>query len=128
MPPEIGHSSSKSLTKMRPSVTKKRDESVVSRWTMMDLGSRRGGVTGPLLQSMGLRKMRHLVHVVGFACWEVLALGHGARGSERQVQMVSTKQNSTIDYNRHGGWMEVSSPTERKSEIGLHVPVEWIKQ
>ena len=87
----------------------------------MDLGSRRGGVTGPSLQSMGLRKMRHLVHVVGFACWEVLALGHGARGSERQVQMVSTKQYSAIDYNRHGGWMEVSSLIERKSEIGLHV-------
>ena len=52
---------------------------------MMNLGSRRGGATGPLLQSMGLRKMRHLVHVVGFACWEVLALGHGARGSEEQV-------------------------------------------
>ena len=70
---------------------------------------------------MGLGKMRHLVHVVRFACWEVLALGHGARGSERQVQMVSTKQYSAIDYNRHGGWMEVSSLIERKSEIGLHV-------
>ena len=84
-------------------MTKKRDENVVSRWTMMDLGSRRGGATAPLLQSMGLRKMRHLVHVVGFTCWEVLALGPGARGSERQVQMVSTKQYGAIDYNRHGG-------------------------
>ena len=63
-------------------------------------------------------------YMVGFACWEVLALGHGARGSEEQVQMVSTKQWSAIDYNRHGGWMEVSSLIERKSEIGLHVDVK----
>ena len=72
----------------------------------MDLGSRHGGVTGPLLQPMGLGKIPPFSYEVGFACWEVLALGHGARGSERQVQMVSTKQYSAIDYNRHGGWME----------------------
>ena len=72
---------------------------------MMDLGGGHGRATGPLLQPMGLRKMPHFSYVVGVACWEVLALGHGARGSEQQVQMVSTKQYSAIDYNRYGdGW------------------------
>ena len=52
---------------------------------MMDIEGRRGGATGPLLQPMGLKKMPYFSYEVGFACWKVLALGHGARGSELQV-------------------------------------------
>ena len=63
------------------SLTKKRDEKASRNHrltlAMMDIGGRRGGATGPLPQPLGLRKIPHFSYVVGFACWAVLALGHG---------------------------------------------------
>ena len=61
----------------RKSVTKTR-----LTLAMMDLGGGHRRATGPLLQTMGLRKMPHVSYVVGVACWEVLTLGHGADGCE----------------------------------------------
>ena len=69
-----------------------RRKCVTKSSSMMDLRGGHGRATGPLLQPMGQRKMSHFSYVVGVACWEVLALGHGARGSEIQFQMVSINQ------------------------------------